>query len=104
MPLFREQMMIVLHPDHPLAKRNAVTPKDLTGERYLNRANCEFNGYAGPIWREHDFLGCELVYRSERDDWILAMIASGLGFGFMPASSANHPGGGPCGLWSIRNS
>ncbi|MFL5049242.1 MAG: LysR family transcriptional regulator [Xanthobacteraceae bacterium] len=92
MPLFREQMMIVLHPDHPLAKRNAVTPKDLTGERYLNRANCEFNGYAGPIWREHDFLGCELVYRSERDDWILAMIASGLGFGFMPASCANHPG------------
>ena len=92
MPLFREQFMIVLHPDHPLAKRNAVMPKDLTGERYLNRANCEFNGYAGPIWREHDFLGCELVYRSERDDWILAMIASGLGFGFMPASCANHPG------------
>ena len=47
MPLFREQMMIVLHPDHPLAKRNAVMPKDLTGERYLNRANCEFYGYAG---------------------------------------------------------
>ena len=92
MSLFREQMMIVLHPDHLLAKRNAVMPKDLTGERYLNRANCEFNGYAGPIWREHDFLGCELVYRSERDDWILAMIASGLGFGFMPSSCANHPG------------
>ena len=91
MPLFREQMMIVLHPDHPLAKRNAVTPKDLSGERYLNRANCEFFGYAGPIWREHDFLGCELVYRSDRDDWILAMIASGLGFGFMPASCVNHP-------------
>jgi len=90
MPLFREQMMIALHPDHPLAKRNAVTPKDLSGERYLNRANCEFNGYAGPIWREHDFLGCELVYRSDRDDWILAMIASGLGFGFMPASCVNH--------------
>jgi LysR family hydrogen peroxide-inducible transcriptional activator len=90
MPLFREQMMIVLYPDHPLAKRNAVTPKDLSGERYLNRANCEFNGYAGPIWREHDFLGCELVYRSDRDDWILAMIASGLGFGFMPASCVNH--------------
>ena len=24
------------------------------------------------------------VYRSERDDWILAMVEAGLGFGFMP--------------------
>src|SRR3954466_4795728 len=66
--------------------------KDLSGERYLNRANCEFNGYAGPIWREHDFLGCELVYRSERDDWILAMIASGLGFGLLAARCGHPPG------------
>jgi DNA-binding transcriptional LysR family regulator len=31
-----------------------------------------------------------MVYRSERDDWILAMIAAGLGFGFMPKSCARH--------------
>lgn len=45
-----------------------------------------------PDLGEHDLLGCELVYRSERDDWILAMIASGLGFGFMPSTCATHPG------------
>src|SRR6266487_2922731 len=33
-----------------------------------------------------------MVYRSERDDWILAMIASGLGFGFMPENCVSHPG------------
>jgi DNA-binding transcriptional LysR family regulator len=33
-----------------------------------------------------------MVYRSERDDWILAMIAAGLGFGFIPEHSVNHPG------------
>ncbi|KLK93464.1 LysR family transcriptional regulator [Microvirga vignae] len=91
MPLFREQFMIVVSPDHPLASRHVITPRDLTGERYLNRINCEFNGYAGPIWREHGFAGCDTVYRSERDDWILAMIAAGLGFGFMPKSCARHP-------------
>ena len=58
--------------------------------RYLNRINCEFNGYAGAIWQEHG-LDCETAYRSERDDWILAMVASGLGFGFMPESCVNHP-------------
>ncbi len=68
--------------------RSALEPPR---ERYLNRAACEFNGYAGPIWRDAGFLGCEVAYRSERDDWILAMIASGLGFRFMPASCATHP-------------
>jgi DNA-binding transcriptional LysR family regulator len=29
----------------------------------------------------------ERVYRSDRDDWILAMVAAGLGFGFMPRFS-----------------
>jgi DNA-binding transcriptional LysR family regulator len=33
-----------------------------------------------------------MVYRSERDDWILAMIAAGLGFGFMPEHSIAHAG------------
>jgi DNA-binding transcriptional LysR family regulator len=91
MPLFREQLMIVACPDHTLARKNAVEVSDLDGEKYLNRVNCEFNGYAGPIWRERgaDF---KTVYRSERDDWILAMVALGLGFGFMPQHSINHPG------------
>jgi DNA-binding transcriptional LysR family regulator len=91
MPLFREQFMIVVSPDHPLAQRNIIRPRDLTGDRYLNRVNCEFFCYAGALWREHGFEGCETVYRSERDDWILAMIAAGLGFGFMTQSCAKHP-------------
>ena len=83
MALFREQFMIVVPPQHPLASRNAIRVKDLNGQRYLNRINCEFNGYAGPIFHERGAI-YETVYRSDRDDWILAMIAAGLGFGFMP--------------------
>ena len=44
--------------------------------RYLNRINSEFNGYAVALWKEHG-LNCEMAYRSERDDWIFAMVASG---------------------------
>jgi LysR family hydrogen peroxide-inducible transcriptional activator len=89
MPLFREQYMIVVHPGHPLASRNAIRVKDLNGERYLNRINCELNGY--PIFSQGG-AACEMVYRSDRDDWILAMIAAGLGFGFMPEYSVSHGG------------
>jgi DNA-binding transcriptional LysR family regulator len=31
-------------------------------------------------------------YRSERDDWIQAMILAGLGFGFFPESAVIMPG------------
>jgi DNA-binding transcriptional LysR family regulator len=90
MPLFREQLMIVVNRRHRLARLNAIPARELDGERYLNRINCEFNGYAGPIWREHG-AAVRMVYRSERDDWILSMIAAGLGFGFMPEFCVNHP-------------
>jgi DNA-binding transcriptional LysR family regulator len=38
--------------------------------------------------------GCavETVYRSDRDDWILAMAAAGMGFSFLPKYCADHPG------------
>lgn len=87
MPLFSEQMMIVVHPGHPLALRNTIRLPDLEGEPYLSRVNCEFLGCSL-------FDGCSawnMVYRSERDDWILAMIASGLGFGFMPENCISRP-------------
>jgi len=90
-PLFREQMVIVLPPSHRLAMRNAIRLEDLKSERYLNRANCEFNDWPGRIFTR-DGIGCSIVYRSERDDWILAMIAAGLGFGFMPEHCISHPG------------
>ena len=82
-------MMIVLAPTHYLAMHDPIKFKDLHNERYLNRINCEFNeGLAwekcGVVWRA--------VYRSERDDWILAMCAAGMGFGFLPEFCINHPG------------
>ena len=90
MPLYREQFLVALPAEHPLAEKNGIRPADLAGMRYLNRVNCEFNGYAGAIWQECG-LNLETAYRSERDDWILAMAASGLGFGFMPESCVRHP-------------
>jgi DNA-binding transcriptional LysR family regulator len=90
LPLFREQMMVVIPPNHPLAVKDAIRVKDLHGLNYVNRAKCEFNGYAGQFFREQG-VECKTVYRSERDDWVLAMIRSGLGFGFMPEFSVTDP-------------
>jgi LysR family transcriptional regulator, hydrogen peroxide-inducible genes activator len=90
LPLFREQMMIVLPAGHRLADRETIEIKDLAGERYVQRSFCEFNDMVDRVF---DDLGvdCETVYRSDRDDWVLAMIASGFGFGFFPKYSISNP-------------
>jgi LysR family hydrogen peroxide-inducible transcriptional activator len=90
LPLFREQIVATLGTRHRLASRNAVRVKDLDGECYIHRTNCEFAGYADPVFQAQN-VKCTAVYWSERDDWTLAMVAAGLGWAFMPANSVNHP-------------
>lgn len=65
--------------------------KDLDGEHYLWRVNCEMGQAADAIFDAQGVTG-PTVYQSERDDWILAMAAAGLGYAFMPALCVNHPG------------
>ena len=86
LPLFREQMMIVLPADHHLASRETIEIADLAGERYVQRAFCEFNNMVDRVFDDRG-VDCDTVYRSDRDDWVLAMIASGFGFGFFPKYS-----------------
>lgn len=91
-PLFREQFVVALPVGHPLTAQNGIRPADLNGIQYTNRVHCEFNGVAGPIWRNCG-LDFKVACRSERDDWILAMVERGLGFTFLPESSLEqHPG------------
>jgi LysR family transcriptional regulator, hydrogen peroxide-inducible genes activator len=91
MPVFKERMHIVVASAHRLAGRDAVMIRDLDGERYLERLNCEVAARIGVMF---DALGFddETVCRSERDDWILEMAAAGFGYACMPGSSIHHGG------------
>jgi DNA-binding transcriptional LysR family regulator len=91
MPLFREQMVIAVHSGHRLAGERAFPVKELDGEPYIHRVNCEFAGYADHILQEKG-VTCTPTYWSERDDWTMAMVAAGLGFAFMPQNAAKFPG------------
>jgi LysR family transcriptional regulator, hydrogen peroxide-inducible genes activator len=90
-PLFREQMVLAVHRGHRLAKARAFPVREMNGECYIHRMNCEFAGYADQIL-EQQGVTCTPTYWSERDDWTLAMVAAGLGFAFMPANAVKHPG------------
>src|SRR5260221_71551 len=68
------------------AQMNAVPVSAVAGEDYLLRVNCEYKDYIGEVCRSAGFNTAK-VYRSEREDWIQAMILAGMGISFMPAFS-----------------
>ncbi len=90
MPLFREQIVIAINPRHRLANGDSIRVKDLDGEQYIHRMNCEFAGYADPVFAAQN-VKCKAAYWSDRDDWTLAMVAAGIGWAFMPKYSVKHP-------------
>ncbi len=87
LPLFREKFVAVLPTHHRLANHMEVRIADLNNEPYVNRTNCEMADYAGQEFARHG-VSVRVVFRSERDDWVLGMIRSGMGWGFFPESYA----------------
>lgn len=83
--LFHEQMMIIVPRTHKLAGMPSVRVSDLPTESYVMRALCEFGEPAESA--DEEAITWKAAYRSDRDDWVFAMIASGFGFGFVPRYS-----------------
>ncbi len=90
-PLYSERYVVILPPEHPLRDRDSLSLKDLSGQPYVDRLACELREQVTAACGE---LGVELYarYRSEREDWVQAMVAANLGFAFMPEYSVTHPG------------
>ena len=91
LPLYVERFVIAFAPGHVFEKLNAVRLRDLHQQLYLSRLNCEFGEHMLQLYEQN---GIEPIrpYRSERDDWIQAMAAAGLGFSFIPEFSVSTPG------------
>jgi len=83
LPLFTERYMAVFPMEHELAKKNMISVRDLQGLPYVCRVNCEMGDVADRAF-EAQGIDNPIVFRSERDDWVLGMIGAGLGWGFFP--------------------
>lgn len=89
--LYDERYVVVFPPDHRLARLNAVTLRDLSGEPYVDRLSCEMREIVMGVCREHD-VTLYARFRSQREDWVQAMVLGRLGFAFMPECSVTLPG------------
>jgi len=88
--LYKERYIVIFPPDHPLSKLNAVKLTDLSGQPYVDRLACEMREMVMDVCQEMDV---ELYarFRSEREDWIQAMVLARIGFAFMPEYSVTLP-------------
>jgi LysR family hydrogen peroxide-inducible transcriptional activator len=89
--LYSEPFVVACAAGHRFTKKDEVAVAELDGEYYFSRINCEFRDFLGDLCKSQ---GVNLVrsYRSEREDWILTMVAAGLGVCFLPANTAVFPG------------
>ena len=89
-PLYTERIVVVLPPEHPLKERNAISFRELDGLPYVDRLSCEMREIVIGMC---DNMGVKLYarFRSEREDWVQAMVMAKIGFAFMPEYSVVHP-------------
>jgi DNA-binding transcriptional LysR family regulator len=88
---YTERYVVVFPPDHRLGALDAVSLSDLSGEDYVDRLSCELREMVMAVCED---AGVELYarFRSEREDWVQAMVLAGIGFAFMPEYSVALPG------------
>ena len=90
-PLYRERFLLACPAGHRFTRLNAIRMKEVHGENYLLRLNCEYRNNIEDLIRKTGG-AVHVCYQSEREDWIQNMVAGGLGICFIPEFSAVLPG------------
>lgn len=82
-PLFTERYFLAVSPSHPMAKKGAISLRELGGASYIHRVHCELNDRTEALLREK---GIEVGNRftTDQDDLARRMIAGGLGVAILP--------------------
>jgi DNA-binding transcriptional LysR family regulator len=89
--LYSERFVIACSTDHPFASKEEVSIAELDEEFCLLRNNCEFCCVLDETCHKQD-VNLIKSHRSEREDWILAMVAAGMGICFLPEYTTVYPG------------
>lgn len=84
-PLWDEEFVVALPPDHPLGLKRTIRARELAGERYVQRCNC---AAAARFRGSEAHLVTSAV--AETEEWALALVAAGVGLAFVPEGSARH--------------
>lgn len=90
-PLFSEDMVVGLAPDHVLTSLDGLDIADLERAPYLDRLACELRDTVLRSLQDAE-LQLNVAASSAREDWMLELVRQGAGIAIMPESLAK--GGG----------
>ena len=89
--LYSERYVVIFASDHRLAQLDVVRLSDLAGESYVDRLSCELREMVMKVCSDYK-VPLYARFRSEREDWVQAMVLARIGFAFMPEYSVTLPG------------
>ncbi len=81
--LFHQQRKLAVPASHPLAQRKTVRLIELDGQPYIDRMHCELCRET-PQMFESKGIHPHIVYRADNEEWVIALVAAGLGLAIMP--------------------
>jgi DNA-binding transcriptional LysR family regulator len=89
--LFEERYVVAFAIGHRFASCAEVTLHDTSGEAYVDRLACEMRDQVMATCRA---AGVELYasVRSDREEWVQAMVQAGMGIAFLPEHAVCLPG------------
>lgn len=91
-PLYRERFTVAFPAGHRFEVMDRVPLRELDGENYLNRVNCEYPDHFDALGIPDPAENVRVCYSTEREDWIQAMILAGMGCAVMPEFLPMLPG------------
>jgi DNA-binding transcriptional LysR family regulator len=82
LPLFKQRIAIAVANSHPLAQRKSVRLAELDGQPYIDRIHCRGREIVKRTFEELE-LRQNTIYRADNEDWVIALVAAGLGIAVM---------------------
>ena len=81
--LFQQRRALAVSLNHPFAIKGSVRLKDIDGQPYIDRLHCELWAESRQLLESKD-IHPHIVYRADREEWVISLIATGLGIAIMP--------------------
>ena len=89
--LFIEEMLLALHPCHPLTRKRAIFEDDILSEKFiLSQEDHCFGDFTNGFYRRHNFHP-RIVFRCGQLATIKSLVALGRGVSLIPQTAADRP-------------
>ena len=89
-PLFTEQLCVVVPQSHPLAKEKSVELKALAGELFIERVHCSFWHEVNLMFQQQNITP-HTVMQADSDEFVLSLVAANLGMSIITDRTTPYP-------------